>query len=148
MGPRHTRPAQRMIRLAWFRSPKRITLIPPQPVIEVSCGIFAAGVGSLAVSRKFRNSSGNVLNFTFYFNNRRERRWRRLRFLAPRLLACLALRLARQRKQWLFRSPMNTRVGTLTAEHVNALNAVPLEFHKDVDQDGAFPVSRQKPHLW
>src|SRR5690606_17353592 len=94
MGPRHTRPAQRMIRLAWFRSPKRITLIPPQPVIEVSCGIFAAGVGSLAVSRKFRNSSGNVLNFTFYFNNRRERRWRRLRFLAPRLLACLALRLA------------------------------------------------------
>ncbi|WP_157668842.1 DUF6680 family protein [Bordetella genomosp. 6] len=38
---------------------------------------------------------------------------------------------ARQRKQWLFRSLMNTRVGTLTAEHVNALNAVPLEFHKD-----------------
>jgi hypothetical protein len=26
---------------------------------------------------------------------------------------------------------MNTRVGTLTVEHVNALNAVPLEFHKD-----------------
>jgi len=26
---------------------------------------------------------------------------------------------------------MNTRVGTLTVEHVNALNAVPLEFHRD-----------------
>jgi len=38
---------------------------------------------------------------------------------------------ARQRKLWLFRSLMNTRVGTLTVEHVNALNAVPLEFHKD-----------------
>lgn len=38
---------------------------------------------------------------------------------------------ARQRKLWLFRSLMNTRVGTLTVEHVNALNAVPLEFHRD-----------------
>jgi hypothetical protein len=38
---------------------------------------------------------------------------------------------ARQRKLWLFRSLMNTRVGTLAVEHVNALNAVPLEFHKD-----------------
>ena len=37
----------------------------------------------------------------------------------------------RQRQLWLFRSLMNTRVGTLTVEHVNALNAVPLEFHKD-----------------
>jgi hypothetical protein len=32
---------------------------------------------------------------------------------------------------------MNTRVGTLTIEHVNALNAVPLEFHKE-------PVIMQK----
>lgn len=39
----------------------------------------------------------------------------------------------RQRKLWLFRSLMNTRVGTLTVEHVNALNAVPLEFHRDVE---------------
>lgn len=38
---------------------------------------------------------------------------------------------ARERKLWLFRSLMNTRVGTLTVEHVNALNAVPLEFNKD-----------------
>ncbi len=37
----------------------------------------------------------------------------------------------RQRKLWLFRSLMNTRVSTLTVEHVNALNAVPLEFNKD-----------------
>ena len=39
----------------------------------------------------------------------------------------------RQRKLWLFRSLMNTRAGTLTIEHVNALNAIPLEFHKDVE---------------
>jgi hypothetical protein len=38
---------------------------------------------------------------------------------------------ARERKLWLFRALMNTRAGTLTLEHVNAINAVPLEFHKD-----------------
>jgi hypothetical protein len=36
---------------------------------------------------------------------------------------------ARDRQLWLFRSLMNTRVGTLSVEHVNALNAVPVEFH-------------------
>src|SRR5690606_33352960 len=39
----------------------------------------------------------------------------------------------RQRKLWLFRSLLYTRAGTLTIEHVNALNAIPLEFHKDVE---------------
>ena len=37
----------------------------------------------------------------------------------------------KQRQQQLFRALMNTRIGTLTFEHVSALNAVPLEFHQD-----------------
>lgn len=31
----------------------------------------------------------------------------------------------------MFQSLMNTRIGTITVEHVNALNAVLLEFHKE-----------------
>lgn len=37
----------------------------------------------------------------------------------------------RQRQLMVFRTLMKTRIASLTPEHVDTLNAVPLEFHKD-----------------